>query len=164
MFPSTMAPKRPILVSQCEIDHQKSSILLIFSTLSLGGCGGHPMRPELNLKDKSQMSTPNEYTDNFKPNLICIFPSVRAKLKKPLCPRTQCSQLFYFNIKPVLRLSGMQNVNDKFGGKCFVICCDNYDFELIQGLLSIMKVQIIGWLQSSKYLLFLKVKLGSIYI
>ena len=34
------------------------------------------MRPELNLKDKSQMSTPNEYTDNFKSNLICIFPSV----------------------------------------------------------------------------------------
>ena len=90
MFPLTMAPKRPILASQCEMDHQKPSILLIFSTLSLGGCGGHPTRPKLNLKDKSQMSTPDEYTDNFKSNLICIFPSVRAKLKKPLCPRTQC--------------------------------------------------------------------------
>ena len=92
MFPSTMAPKRPILVSQCEMDHQKSTISLIFSTLSLGGCGGHPMRSKLNLKDKSQISTPDEYTDNFKSNLICIFPSVRAKLKKPLCPRTQCSK------------------------------------------------------------------------
>ena len=91
MFPLTMAPKRPILASQCEMDHQKPSILLIFSTLSLGGCGGHPTRPKLNLKDKSQMSTPDEYTDNFKSNLICIFPSVRAKLKKPLCPRTQCT-------------------------------------------------------------------------
>ena len=90
MFPSTMAPKRPILVSQCEMDHQKPTILLIFSTLSLGGCGGHPMRPKLNLKDKSQMSTPNEYTDNLKSNLICIFLSVRTKSKKPLCPRTQC--------------------------------------------------------------------------
>jgi hypothetical protein len=50
------------------------------------------MRPKLNLKDKSQMSTPNEYTDNFKSNLIYIFPSVRAKLKKPLCPRTRCSK------------------------------------------------------------------------
>ena len=88
MFPLTMAPKRPILASQCEMDHQKPSILLIFSTLSLGGCGGHPTRPKLNLKDKSQMSTPDEYTDNFKSNLICIFPSVRAKFKKPLCPRT----------------------------------------------------------------------------
>ena len=72
MFSSTMAPKRPILVSQFEMYHQKSTILLIFSTLSPGGCGGHPMRPELNLKDKSQMSTPNEYTDNFKSNLIFI--------------------------------------------------------------------------------------------
>ena len=75
------------------MDHKKPTILLIFSTLSLGGCGGHPMRPELNLKDKSQMSTPNEYTDNFKSNLICIFLSVRAKLKKPLCPRTQCNTI-----------------------------------------------------------------------
>ena len=37
------------------------------------------------------MSKPNECTDNFKSNLICIFPSVRAKLKKTLCPRTLCS-------------------------------------------------------------------------
>ena len=96
MFPSTMAPKRPILVSQCEMDHQKSTILLIFSTLSLGGCGGHPMRPELNLKDKSQMSTPNDYPDNFKSNLIYTFPSVWAKLKKPLCPRTQCKFRSFF--------------------------------------------------------------------
>ena len=80
MFPSTMAPKWPILVSQCGIDHQKPTILLIFGTLSLGGCGGHPMRLKLNLKDKSQMSTSNECTGNFKSNLICLFPFVRAKL------------------------------------------------------------------------------------
>ena len=96
MFPSTMASKRPILVSQCEMDHQKPTILLIFSTLSLGGCGGHPMRPKLNLKDKGQMSKPNEYTDNFKSNLICIFLSVWAKSKKPLCSRTQCTLLEIF--------------------------------------------------------------------
>ena len=72
------------------MDHQKPTILLIFDTLSLGGCGGHPMRPKLNLLDKSQMSTPNEYTDNLKSNLICIFLSVRTKSKKPLCPRTPC--------------------------------------------------------------------------
>ena len=84
MFPLTMAPKRPILASKCEMDHQKPSILLIFSTLSLGGHGGHPMRKKLNLKDKIQMSTPNEYTDNFKSNLIYIFPSVRANKKTTL--------------------------------------------------------------------------------
>ena len=49
------------------------------------------MRTELNLKDKSQMSKTNAYTDNFKLNLICLFPSVRAKLKKTLCPRTPCN-------------------------------------------------------------------------
>ena len=72
------------------MDHQKPTILLIFGTLSLGGCGGHPMRPKLNLKDKSQMSTLNEYTDNLKSNLTCIFLSVRTKLKKPLCSRIRC--------------------------------------------------------------------------
>ena len=92
MFPSTMAPKRPILVSQCEMDHQKSTILLIFSILFLGGCGDHPMRPKLNLKDKSQMSTPNEYTDNFKSNLTCIFLSISAKVKKIFCPQTMCTK------------------------------------------------------------------------
>ena len=75
MFPST-------LVSQCGMDHQKPTMLLIFGTLSLGGCVGHPMRPKLNLKDKVQISKPNEYTDNFKSNLTCIFLSVRAKLNK----------------------------------------------------------------------------------
>ena len=41
MFPSTLAPKWPILVSQCGMDHQKSTILLISGTLYVGGCGGH---------------------------------------------------------------------------------------------------------------------------
>jgi hypothetical protein len=30
-----MAPKRPILVSQCEMDHQKPTFLLNFGTLFL---------------------------------------------------------------------------------------------------------------------------------
>ena len=34
--------------------NEKSTILLIFGTLSLGGCGDHPMRSKLILKDKSQ--------------------------------------------------------------------------------------------------------------
>ena len=38
------------------------------------------MRPKLNLKNKGQMSTPNEYTDHFKSNLTCIYLSVRATL------------------------------------------------------------------------------------
>ena len=34
------------------MDHQKPSILLIFGTFSLGGCGGHPMTPKLDLKNE----------------------------------------------------------------------------------------------------------------
>ena len=45
---------------------------------------------EIKIKFKGQMSKPNEYTDNFRSNLTCIFLSVRAKLKKQLCPRTLC--------------------------------------------------------------------------
>ena len=78
------------------MDHQKPTILLIFGTLSLGGCGGHPMRPKLNLKVKSQMSKPNEYTDNIKSNLTCTFLSVRYKLKNPFCPRTLCTSRRFF--------------------------------------------------------------------
>ena len=85
------------------MDHQKPTISLIFGTLSLGGCGGHPMRPKLNLKDKSQMSTPNEYTDNFKSNSTCIFLSVRTKLKKTLCPRTRCIMILFRN-NPLFKL------------------------------------------------------------
>ena len=51
------------------------------------------MRLKLNFKNKGQMSTPNEYTDNFKSNLTCIFLSVGTKLKKTLCPRTRCIML-----------------------------------------------------------------------
>ena len=81
-----MAAEIPILVSQCDMDHKKPTILLNFGTLSLGGCCGHPMRSKLNLKDIGQISKPNEYTDNFKSNLIYIFLSVRAKLKKNTFP------------------------------------------------------------------------------
>ena len=53
MFPSTIVPKLPILVPQCGMDHQKPTILLIFGTLSLEGCGDH--QPKLNLRDKGQI-------------------------------------------------------------------------------------------------------------
>ena len=68
------------------MDHQKSTILLILGPFSLEGCGGQLMRPKLNLKCKGQMSKPNEYTDNFKSKLTCIFLSVRIKLKKNTLP------------------------------------------------------------------------------
>ena len=56
------------------------------------------MRPKLNLKDKGQISRPNEYTDNFKSNLTFMFLSVRTKLKKPLCPRTLCTNFLSHSV------------------------------------------------------------------
>ena len=53
---------------------------------SFGGCGGYPIQPKLDLKDKGQTSKPNKYTDTFKSNLTCMFLSVSAKLKKPVLP------------------------------------------------------------------------------
>ena len=99
-----------ILVSQCGMDHQKPTILLIFGTLSLGGCWGHPMRQKLNLKDKCQISKPNEYTDKFKSNLTCIFLSVRAKLKKTLCPPTLCTTGLMYYYRTTIKSSLVQNI------------------------------------------------------
>jgi len=39
MFSSTLAPRGHLLVSQCGMDHQKSTILLIFAALSVKSCG-----------------------------------------------------------------------------------------------------------------------------
>ena len=47
------------------MDHQKSTILGVLGTFSVGGCGGYSLRPKLNLKDKGQMSIANEHTDAF---------------------------------------------------------------------------------------------------
>ena len=40
MFLSALAPKWPFLVSLCGMDHQKLTILSIFVTFTVGGCGG----------------------------------------------------------------------------------------------------------------------------
>ena len=37
-----------------------------------------------------KMSTCQDFKTIFKYNLTCIFLSLRAQLKKPLCPRTPC--------------------------------------------------------------------------
>ena len=39
-----------------------------------------------------KMSTSQDFKTIFKYNLTCIFFSLRAQLKKPLCPRTPCTK------------------------------------------------------------------------
>jgi hypothetical protein len=50
-------------MSQCGMDHQKSSILWIFGTLSVGGCGGHECYFQPNPRVISQMSASHKCTD-----------------------------------------------------------------------------------------------------
>jgi hypothetical protein len=90
------------------MDHQKTTILLIFGTLSLGGCGGHPMRPKLNSKDKGQMSKLNEYTDNFKSNLTCIFLSVMAHMSgRKIWINFEAPQQYIRHINPWKKCSNL---------------------------------------------------------
>ena len=46
---------------------------------------------KLDLKIKISIS--QDFKTTFKYNLTCIFLSVRAQLKKPLCPRTPCTTI-----------------------------------------------------------------------
>ena len=62
---SSMAPKWPILVIFCEMDHQKPNFSLIYGTLSDGGCWGQPILFFKKLVDETQMPKPQEYTDFF---------------------------------------------------------------------------------------------------
>ena len=41
-----------------------------------------------------KMSTSQDFKTTFKHYLSCIFLSLRAQFKKPLCPRTPCTYLF----------------------------------------------------------------------
>ena len=62
---SSLAPKWPILVIFCGMDHQKSNFSLIYGTLSDGGCWGQPLLFFQNLVDETQMPKPQKYTDTF---------------------------------------------------------------------------------------------------
>ena len=81
MIWSSMAPKWPIMVIFCGMDHQKSKCLLIYGIFSVGGCWGQSMLFFFwKLVDKTQISKPQDHTDTFKQNLTSIFLSARPKL------------------------------------------------------------------------------------
>ena len=88
---SSMASKWPILVLFWGMNHQKYIFSLIYGTFSVGACWGQPMLLFWKLVDETQIRKPQEYTDTFKQNLTCIFLSVRANLKNPLCHGERCT-------------------------------------------------------------------------
>ena len=88
-----LGPKWPILVSQCGMDHQKPTILMIFGILVLGGCGGQSKLYFWKLVLIIKMSTSQDFKTTFKYNLTCIFLSLRANLKNTLQCETPCIRI-----------------------------------------------------------------------
>jgi hypothetical protein len=72
-----------------------------FCTFSVGGCWGQSILLFFKLVLKIKMSTSQDFKTIFKYNLTCIFLSLRAQLKKPLCPRTPCKFLNPNNFFPI---------------------------------------------------------------
>ena len=66
-----------------------------FWTFSVGGCWGQPMIIFWKSVLKIKISISQDFKTTFKYNLTCIFLTVRAQLKKPLCLWTpsQCVEL-----------------------------------------------------------------------
>ena len=78
MVGSFLAPKWPITVPFCGMDHQKSNFSLISDTLSVGGCWGQPMLFFSKPADETQMSTPPEAARHYKIKEIWVLLSLRA--------------------------------------------------------------------------------------
>ena len=60
-----LATKWPVLLSLCGMDHQKSTILLIFGALAVGGCGGHGCYFQPNPRVISQNSASYKCTNTI---------------------------------------------------------------------------------------------------
>ena len=75
MVSSSLAPKWPISVPFCGMDHQKSHFSLISDTLSVRGCWGQPMSFFWKLVDETQMSNPREPTmRHYQIKLLILLP------------------------------------------------------------------------------------------
>ena len=78
MVQSSLAPKWPIWIPLCGMDHEKSTFLLISEALSLRGCWGQPVLLFWKLVDKTQMSKPPEATRHHKSRKLLILLPHRA--------------------------------------------------------------------------------------
>ena len=90
---SSLAPKWPILVPFCGMDHQKSNFSLISDTLSVGGCWGQPMSFFWKLVDETQIFLTPEATRHHNSIKSLILLPLRANLLYVLHYETPCSEL-----------------------------------------------------------------------
>ena len=84
--------------------------LLNFSTFSIGGCWGQSMLLFWKLVDKTQISKPQDHTDNFKHNPISIFLSVRPKLLLTVQYEIPCTWISLTNLKFRRLFWGIQKI------------------------------------------------------
>ena len=99
---SSLAPKWPIPVPFCGMDHEKSNFLLISEsdTLSIRGCWGQPISFFWKLFDETQISEPPA-TRHHKSKIILVLLSLRANSENKFQCETPCTymsfcQTFYY--------------------------------------------------------------------
>ena len=97
MVGSFLAPKWPIMVPFCGMDHQKSNFLLISDTHSAGGCWGQLMLLFWKLDNETQMGNPRDHAVRDILPKFSIFLPLRAILKNPYHYETPCTLLVLFN-------------------------------------------------------------------
>ena len=97
MVGSFLAPKWPLQVPFCGIDHQKPNFSLISDSSSVGGCCGRPMLLFWKLVDETQMVKPPELTiyHNSKKYLVLLplsepFTLDRSIMRHPVSPFCVC--------------------------------------------------------------------------
>mgnify|MGYP007015787208 CR=1 FL=1 len=90
MVGSFLAPKWPIMVPFCGVDHQKSNFSLISDTLSVGGCWGQSMLLFWKLVDETQMVKPPEPTIYHDSKKYLILLPLRAIYFRSFHYETPC--------------------------------------------------------------------------
>ena len=94
MVGSSLAPRSPIPVPFCAMDHKKSNFSLIFDTPSVGGCWGQPMSFFWKLVDEIQFFLHPEDTRHHNSIKFLILLPLRADLLYILHYETPCIYIF----------------------------------------------------------------------
>ena len=90
-----LAPRWPIMVPFCGMDHQKSIVLLISDTISVGGCWGQPMQLFWKLVDETQMGTPCNHAARDISSKFSIFLLPRAIYFRSYHYETPCKCILF---------------------------------------------------------------------
>ena len=101
MVGSFLAPKWPIMIPFCGMHHQKSTILLISDTLSVGGCWGQPMLLFWKLVDETQMPTTPEATNHHSSRKLSILLPLRAIQNHSFHYETPCKLYLSWEISAI---------------------------------------------------------------